>query len=228
MSGQTVASLIEKLQPGGPGPSHAWCAQCAALLDVDGTAVSLYFDGSQLLWHSDPDGARLDDLQFTLGEGPGLDAARDGALCLVADLSRTYGSRWPMFAAQARELGIRAVFAFPLRLGALRVGALTCHRRTPRRLTPESAVDALTLADALTLFLLGGRHSRTRVLRPADLHRSEVHQATGMLSVHLRVPLASALARLRAHAFATDRPIADVARDVVAGRLRLPRDATSA
>ncbi|MEU7151445.1 GAF and ANTAR domain-containing protein [Streptomyces sp. NPDC045470] len=227
MSGQTVANLIEKLQPGGPGPSRLWCAQCAVLLDVDGTAISLHFDGSQLLWHSDPDGARLDDLQFTLGEGPGLDAARDGALCLVADLSRC-GSRWPMFAAQARELGIRAVFAFPLRLGALRVGALTCHRRTPHRLAPESAAGALTLADALTLFLLGGRHAGPRFLNPADLHRSEVHQATGILSVHLRVPLASALARLRAHAFATERPITEVARDVVAGRLRLPRDATSA
>ncbi|MEU6965708.1 GAF and ANTAR domain-containing protein [Streptomyces chrestomyceticus] len=227
MSGQVVMDLMAQLQPGEPGLSARWCERCAALLGADGAAVSMVFDGAQLLWHSDPDGARLDDLQFTLGEGPGLDAVREGALSLVADLACPYGpQRWPVFAAQALELGIRAVCAFPLRLGALRVGALTCHQRAMRRLPPEGAADALMLADALAQFLLAGRHTKPWLLKPADLHRTEVHQATGILSVHLRIPLASALVRLRAHAFATERPVADVAHDVVTAGLRLLRDPT--
>ncbi|RSO09237.1 GAF domain protein [Streptomyces sp. WAC 06783] len=223
---QTLAGLVEELQSGEPGPSTLWCAQCAVVLGVDGAAVAVFFDGTQLLRHSDPDGARLDDLQFTLGEGPGLDAARDGALCLVSDLADPRGSRWPMFAAQAVDLGIRALYAFPLQLGALHLGALTCHQRIMRRLPPRTVADALVLADALTQALLSAPRTEPRLWKPADLYRAEVHQATGILSVHLRVPLASALARLRAHAFAAGRPVADVAHDVVAGHLRLPRDPT--
>jgi len=48
-----------------------------------------------------------------------------------------------------------------------------------------------------------------------------VHQATGMISVQLEVSLAEALVRLRAHAYANDRPLNEVAADVVARRLRL-------
>ena len=51
-------------------------------------------------------------------------------------------------------------------------------------------------------------------------YRAEVHQATGMVSVQLGVSLAEALVRLRAHAWAEDRLLADVAADVVARRLR--------
>jgi hypothetical protein len=43
------------------------------------------------------------------------------------------------------------------------------------------------------------------------------------VSVHLGVSLADALARLRGHAFAHDRPISAVARDIVRGRLRLDK-----
>ena len=49
--------------------------------------------------------------------------------------------------------------------------------------------------------------------------RAEVHQATGMILAQLDVSAQDAFVRLRAHAFATCRPLADVARDVVARRL---------
>ncbi len=52
-----------------------------------------------------------------------------------------------------------------------------------------------------------------------------VYQAQGMTMVDLGVSLVDALARLRAHAFAADRSLQDVARDVVEGRLRLETDA---
>ena len=56
-------------------------------------------------------------------------------------------------------------------------------------------------------------------MQPAT-YRAEVHQASGMISVQLNVSLAEALVRLRAHAYAQERPIAEVAADVVARRLR--------
>jgi hypothetical protein len=49
--------------------------------------------------------------------------------------------------------------------------------------------------------------------------RAEVHQATGMILAQLGIPAEDAFVRLRAHAFAARRPLAEVARDVVARRL---------
>jgi hypothetical protein len=54
--------------------------------------------------------------------------------------------------------------------------------------------------------------------------RAEVHQATGMISVQAGVPLGQALVLLRAHAYATDRPVAAVARGVLAGSLDFSED----
>jgi hypothetical protein len=57
----------------------------------------------------------------------------------------------------------------------------------------------------------------------ADLarHRAEVDQATGMLTEQLGVGITEAFARLRAYSYANDLRLADVARDIVARRLRL-------
>ena len=85
-----------------------------------------------------------------------------------------------------------------------------------------------------TVLLLGSAHGRrgAMVTGPAldgqapdlALHRAEIDQATGMLTVQLGVPAAEAFARLRAYAYAQDRRLADVAGDIVARRLRLHRD----
>jgi hypothetical protein len=148
---------------------------------------------------------------------------------LVPDLQH-HEARWPGFVPGAVELKVRAVFAFPLRIGAINVGVLTAHRAVPGPLVDGQLADALALADAVTVLLLDrapsdtdaapeGSGPRPGWARPAT-HRAEVHQATGMISVQLDVSLAETLVRLRAHAYAQDRPIAEVAADVVARRLR--------
>ena len=74
---------------------------------------------------------------------------------------------------------------------------------------------------------LGGQHDRDGLDGQAPdlaLHRAEIDQATGMLTVQLDVPAGEAFARLRAYAYAQDRRLANVAGDIVARRLRLPRD----
>ena len=59
--------------------------------------------------------------------------------------------------------------------------------------------------------------------RPAGLtsYRAEIDQATGMLTEQLGVSITDAFVRLRAYAYANDIQLADVARDIVARRLRL-------
>ena len=183
-----------------------------------------------LAWGQEAVGGELEDLQFTLGQGPGPDAVAAGTPVLVPDLAAV-GLRWPQFAPAAAQLGVRAVFALPLRIGAISVGVLVAHRVTPGFLADGELADAAALADAVTVLLVHQQnagadpagHTESGPLpgwaRPAT-YRAQVHQATGMISAQLGVGLPEALVRLRAHAYAEDRLIAEVAADVVALRLR--------
>ena len=225
-----LALLDGDLQRGEDLPQGV-AAKAAAALRVDGICAGLGTGplGLVLVWGRQEVSTQLEDLQFTLGEGPGLDAAA-GAPVLVADLEAA-AARWPVFAPAAAGLGVRAVFALPLRIGAISVGALLAHRATAGPLADGALADAFALADAVTILLL--HRQSTGVDReggadggpqpgwaPPATYRAEVHQATGMISVQLGVSLAEALVRLRARAYGDGRLIAEVAADVVARRLR--------
>jgi hypothetical protein len=179
-----------------------------------------------LAWGTGGLSEMVEQLQFTLGQGPGTDCAASGVPVLAPDLFADAG-RWPAFVPAASSLGVQAVFAFPLRIGAMHVGTMLAHRASKGPLADGGLTDAMNLAAALTVLLIGrqspdgGRaDGPVPVGREPVTYRAEVHQATGMISVQLGVPLAEALVRLRAHAYSRDRLIADVAADVVARRLR--------
>jgi ANTAR domain len=55
----------------------------------------------------------------------------------------------------------------------------------------------------------------------AEFYRAEIYQAAGAIMVQLGVSIEVATVRLRSHAFATGRPVDDVARDIVRHRLRV-------
>jgi ANTAR domain len=177
---------------------------------------------------------QLAELQLMLGEGPCRDVLVSAAPVLAADLGNAeFSRRWPGFTPAARQLGAGAVFAFPLTVGAIRAGALGLYRGSPGPLPDRQLGDLLILADTATVMLLGSAHDGTEnedgawvdgQAQDLALHRVEIDQATGMLTVQLGVPVAEAFARLRAYAYSQDRRLADVAGDIVARRLRLARD----
>ena len=179
---------------------------------------------------------QLAELQVTVGEGPCHDVLVQAAPVLAADLSDDeFGRRWPAFTPEARHLGAGAVFAFPLVVGAIRAGVLGAYRRSAGSLADRQLGDLLILADTATILLLDSLRANVTAAdgggagldgQPPDLalHRAEIDQATGMLTVQLGVDVAEAFARLRAYAYAVDRRLADVARDIVARRLRLHPD----
>ena len=191
-----------------------------------------------LMCTTDPVCERLAELQLTLGEGPCHDVLASAAPVLAADLGDAESSRrWPAFTPEAREGGAGAVFAFPLFVGAIRAGVLGLYRRSPGSLRDGQLGDLLVLADMATMLLLdsiGGGAAADGHLDGAWLdgqspdlamHRAEIDQATGMLTVQLGVTAAEAFIRLRAYAYSEDRRLADVASDIVARRLRLHPDA---
>ena len=137
--------------------------------------------------------------------------------------------RWPVFAAAlAEQAEVGALFALPLQWGAINLGVLDLYRRTTGGLAPEQWRDALGAVDVATLLLLSARtdpdDGYDGGLDPATSARAEVHQATGMVLAQLDISAEDALARLRAHAFVEQRLLIDVARDVVARRLRFSDD----
>ncbi len=208
-----------------------------------------------LVYSSDDVGSHLDEEQTTLGEGPSIDAYQLGNPVFAADLAGAAIRRWPVFAARASAGGVRAAFAFPMRIGAINLGVLSLYRRAPGPLEDEDISAALRLAGAaayaaLALFTVPGgagdfAADGTAPGRSAPngatgdqigdqwpdaddvgLHRAEVHQASGMLMIQLSVPIEEALARMRAHSFAEGIPLREVARTVVARSLRLSDDKT--
>jgi hypothetical protein len=181
----------------------------------------------------------LAELQLTLGEGPCHDVLASAAPVLATDLGDTESShRWPAFTPEARDQGAGAVFAFPLVVGAIRAGVMGLYRRSAGPLRDGQLRDLLILADVATLLLLDSLGDGDGGAADGDgdgswldgqspdlaLHRAEIDQATGMLTVQLRVSITEAFVRLRAYAYSEERRLADVASDIVARRLRLHPD----
>jgi hypothetical protein len=230
--------LGEAVAGGDPGLSVAdrLCVACVGLLDVDGAAISVMLEGvSQgTLGSSSELSRRLDEFQFTYGEGPCVDAVRRGAPVVAEDLANPAEQRWPVYAGAALELGVRAVYALPIVLANATVGALDLYRHQPGPLAGDTRLGGLLAAELAVLPVLGLLTEGADLLalddgdaawdHLASLARVEVYQATGMVMGQLGVGAAEALARLRAHAFANGLTAGEVAWAIVDRQLSLESD----
>lgn len=225
---------------GGPGSLLGRiCAACVASLPITGAAVSLMTAGGHrgVVFATDDIARRLEDIQFTTGDGPGVDAFELGSATLEPDLDGPTSPRtnaWPAFRETAESLGVRAVFAFPLRLGAASLGVLTIYHVDAGALDGPNLATAARLCDAASLALLdlivgiteGAdlSDSATSLASDAEYYRLEIYQAAGMVMEQLGVSIEVAMIRLRSHAFVTGRPTGEVAREIVRRQLRLEAD----
>ncbi len=213
------------------------CAAAVAAVEVSGAwlIAARGAEAGHLMRVTDEVSELLAELQLTLGEGPGPDAATSGGPVLASDLGEVGAiRRWPAFAPAACQAGATAIFAFPLQVGAIRAGVMGLYRERPGSLSAFQLGDALVFADTATLLLLDAQDQTAGDAaagsgpggQPPDLalHRAEIDQATGMLTEQLGVGIAEAFIRLRAYAYAHDRGLSDLARDIVARRLRLSPD----
>jgi hypothetical protein len=201
------------------------CASATSSVPVSGAGVALMTATGHggTLAATDGPATAMEDLQRTLGEGPCLNAFRERRPVLEHDLAHAT-ARWPGFAPAAAEAGIAAIFAFPLQIGAIRLGALDLYRDTPGLLDSLQLAEALDYADAATTILLdlqyqaapGGLHPQLAMA--VDNHRA-IHQATGIITVQASVRMNEALLLLRARAYAEERPLLELAEDVVARKV---------
>jgi hypothetical protein len=167
----------------------------------------------------------IEQLQFDLGEGPCMDASRLDQPVLEPDLAQPVSIRWPAFAGPALQAGVRAVFGFPLAVGAVRLGALHLYCARAGTLSDDQYADALVVAEVAAQAVLVLQASAPPGRLAAELEEGAdfqyvVHQASGIVSVQLDISVGQALVRLRAYAFGNGRTLTDVARQVVDRTLR--------
>jgi hypothetical protein len=177
--------------------------------------------GSQIVSATSTAAQKLDELQFDLGEGPCWDALRLGKPVSEPDLPGEGTRRWPAFAPAASSVAAASIFAFPLAVGSLRLGAVDLFATRRLELTPAQSRQASAMAKVVGRHLLQDavEHSGAPDEGASRYSRRVVHQATGIVLAQLNMTAEEAQLVIQGHAFATGRPMPEIAADVVAGRL---------
>jgi hypothetical protein len=230
MPGDRLLRILAKLSPGAttePEPVRL-CEVCAEVSGMSGAGIMLMTGDTQQgsVCSSNAVSNLIEELQFTLGEGPCVDAHHDDRPVLEPDLADPATPRWLGFTAPAVAAGARAVFGFPLQVGSVRLGALNLYRDQPGPMSDDQYADSLVLAGVAARSLLAMQAHAVPGTLSTELEaganfRFVVHQASGMVAVQLGVSVGEALARLRAYAFGNDLLLTDVVKAIVARKLRL-------
>ena len=234
---QLRLDLSEAMAGAAPGVETAdrLCRACVDLLGVDGAAISLIQDGATrgTFGSSGELSRSVDEFQFTFGEGPCLDCVTVRTPVLVDDFEDPAESRWPAFAGATLGTGIRAVYALPVAVSTVYVGALDLVSTRPGELAGPALAGALIAAQLAALPLLdlmttdvdwAAIEAGEPWSQLASLERVEVYQATGMAMAQLDTGPTEAMVRLRAHAFTHDMTASQVAFQVLDRRLRFEPD----
>ncbi len=207
----------------GPPPPTDLCQPFVHALPISGASVTVITASGtpSVLCSTDPTSARLEELQFELGEGPHWAAASSGQIIMVPDLGSSDDSRWPVFDLAARVLPVGAIFAIHLTMGAVTVGVAGLYRAARGELTPDQQITAVAIGSAIAATavhraIASAFDETTAETASKPALRREVQQAIGMILVQLDTTATIAYSRLQAFAFASGRTVHAVAHDVVA------------
>jgi signal transduction protein with GAF and PtsI domain len=191
-----------------------------AVFQVDGASLALEHEDGSLRWVVVTDGAArlLEDTQRELGEGPGLAAYGDAVAVTVVDLATE--RRFARLAAVVTPRGLHGVLAVPVVVAGRPVGALSVYAT---EWCPWSGIDVAALgayagvvAELVAASMaLEARDAEVAELTQALTARVWVEQAKGALVATAGLDPAAASERLRVRAGASQRTMADVAREVV-------------
>ena len=203
------------------------CAVASEVVDVKGAGIILANDELAMtqFCSSDPFASSLVDLEIAVGEGPCSESLVARATSSESDLTSTPASRWVFFTPQAFDLGARAVFGFPLRIGAIRLGALCLYSDRVGDLSEDQCADALLMASVVgrgVVALQAGAApgALSDALKNEATFEFAVHQAAGMIAVQGHVDIGTALVLLRTRAFTVSERLNVVANEIISRQLR--------
>ena len=218
-------SILSRIAESGDSSPDQLCRVCRDVTATSGVGIMLRADGVTRgsLGTTDAVSSLIEELQFMLGEGPCIDAYKREVPIAEPDLADPT-SRWLGFTPLVFKAGVRALFAFPLRVGAVCLGSLDLYRDRAGTLSDNQHLDALIMADIVSQSVLTMQAEASpdelaeldALMTPLNV----VYQAVGMVSAQLGGSVDDSLIRLKAHAFASDRLLTGLAQDVVARRMR--------
>lgn len=226
MTSDRRQSILSRIAESDDSSPDRLCSVCMDVTATSGVGIMLRSGnvtrGS--LGMTDAVSSLIEELQFMLGEGPCIDAYNLEVPIAEPDLADPT-SRWLGFTPPVFKAGVRALFAFPLRVGAVRIGSLDLYRDHSGALSDDQHADALIMADVVSQAVLTMQAEAPLGELAAQLEavmtpQNVVYQAVGMVSAQLGVSADESLIRLKAHAFANDHLLTELAQDVLARRLR--------
>jgi hypothetical protein len=216
----------------GTGDDSGMAGTLLVALPVTGASISTLGPmlGSETVSATDRQVARLDELQFDLGEGPCWEALATGAPVHEPALRTEPRHDWPAFTRAVREERVGAMFAFPLGLGPLRFGAVDLYDEQPGELSEQHTEQAAALAGIISRRVLRSvldRAGESGSDEPSPFSRRAVQQATGFVIAQLGVSAEDAELLLQGRAFVEGRSVREVAEDVLERRSRFTLEASS-
>jgi hypothetical protein len=220
----TFSDAVDSLAAMGGRESELW-RPVLDVIPVEGAAISTIaeFLGAETVSASGRLAARLDELQFDLGEGPCWDAMREQHVILEPDIRSRPHREWPAFSRAIAEHDVGAIFAFPLVFGPLQLGAMDLYSGSARELSAAEERHGGALASVISRLVLDRAIRRVEdpdVLFAEDrFSRRLIHQATGMVLAQLDISAEDARLLIQGHAFAMNRPMRDVAEAILERRL---------
>ncbi len=211
---------------------HTLTVRCVELLEVDAAGLLLADSGGTLrLVAASTEQARVVELfQIQNDEGPCVDCYRAGQVVAVSDIrADPAAARWPQFAASAAEMGFAGVHAIPMRLRDQVIGTLNLFRTAPDGLNPAIAIAARALVDVATIGILQERAVHQQEVVAGQLQRALnsrviIEQAKGILAERLRTTPDDAFFILRRYARDHNRPLTQLAGDVIRGTATISRN----
>jgi hypothetical protein len=231
-----LVAILELLAQGEDRAPHGGllCSVATQITGLSGASVVLTSSAGQMTGFCSSDGvaASLMELEVTVGAGPCVDACRTGSAVFESDLALSRREGWLAYTPDAVARGAGAVFAFPLRLGAVTLGALALYRRHAGTLSDAQESDSYLMASVVGRAVLALQARAVRGSLASELESEAsfdfvVHQAAGMVAVQGSLSLGDALVVLRSHAFASSCGLSEMAGRVVARQLRYDRTTDS-
>ena len=148
-----------------------------ALLGEDGRPTTGVF--------TDPEAPEIDAAQYASGNGPCLDAWRQGRVVRLDDMAEAAGT-YPEFAAVAQAHGVQSTLSLPLLAGDKAVGALNLYAHRPNGFSEEDEALGMDLAAAGAIVMANANaywevSQLTEQLTQAMKSRAVIEQAKGII-----------------------------------------------
>ena len=218
----SARTLLEQIVAGAVLVIPGTAAAAVESLDRDGRLHAPVAEGDDVA-------RSVMEAQNDTGQGPCLDAVASNRPVVAVDLDAPDERRWPALAEAVLGYGIRAVYALPVTIASIPIGALDLFCRSSGPMSETALTGGLWAAGLAALPVLDLMNSNIDWQAAGDaeecweqlasLERVEVYQATGFLIDAFHITAADAVARLRAHAISHGLTASEVAYRILQRRI---------